>query len=266
MNADTTRQKLLQYLQTHRRASVPELSLSLHVTRQDVRYNLNALIEECQVTRLDGHSQGSGHHRGRPSHLYQIVFAETQTTNLENLVQALYSLLEHSAASSEQNLPNEIASALFPIRAIPANLLHKRLTDTVQAFNVQAYQAAWEARPSGPCILLANCPYATILSRFPILCEVDRLAIQRLIKQRMSARPRKSTRMALHHTTVPFRSAKIAASSIDKSGLYSLRRSGLEIEGACYGRNGLDNIWGLMVGEAHHQPPYITLPTGNPGE
>ena len=51
----------------------------------------------------------------------------------------------------------------------------KRLTRSVDRLNELHYTAHWEARAGGPRLFLGNCPYASIISDHPELCQMDRL-------------------------------------------------------------------------------------------
>ena len=43
----------------------------------------------------------------------------------------------------------------------------------MQRLNPHHYQAAWEARASGPIVYFRNCPYAALIKDHPQLCQLD---------------------------------------------------------------------------------------------
>ncbi len=176
MPDETTRDRLFQYLQIHRSADVPELSTALQVTRQDVRYNLNLLISSGLVRRVTDKAIHNPHKPGRPS-VYYCLDPQTRPDNLNNLVRALlkttFSDVDLQTGSNEplQRVAQILAGLPAPA-SVPRNL-HARLNLALQELNRNQYRAHWEARPDGPCVLFANCPYAALLAEFPILCALD---------------------------------------------------------------------------------------------
>jgi predicted ArsR family transcriptional regulator len=101
--------------------------------------------------------------------------------NLEGLASALLHTLP-----ADSNLKNEkltvVAKHLLADYEPPANM-HARLNQAVEHLNTLHYQAAWEASPSGPRVILRNCPYALILSEHPELCQMDAALLSQLLRQ-----------------------------------------------------------------------------------
>ena len=65
----------------------------------------------------------------------------------------------------------------------PAENMLTQLHLAVEKLNQLKYQASWEASPSGPRIIMRNCPYALVLSDHPALCELDAALLTRMLNQ-----------------------------------------------------------------------------------
>ena len=172
-----TRQQIVEYLQTNRTATPIELSRALQVTAANIRHHLkqlkqNGLVEVVGTQPLRG--------RGRPMKLYSLTENALQH-NLEGLASALLHTLPNDPDLKGEKLA-EIAANLLGDYAPSANM-HARLNQAVEHLNALQYLAAWEASPSGPRVLLHNCPYALILDEHPELCQMDAALLSQLLAQ-----------------------------------------------------------------------------------
>lgn len=164
---------ILEYLKSHYLASPQELGRALKLTPQDVRYNLRQLMASGRIIH-EGKKLGAG--RGRPASLYRLS-TQAQDSNLVRLVEVLLDHLLDPALPQEQVLI-EIAHQLVFSSVSPYPAGAKAMNTLIEALNRQKYRSHWEARPSGPCVFLQNCPYAEILPKFSQLCEMDRYLIE----------------------------------------------------------------------------------------
>ncbi len=224
----TSRQRLLEYIQTRRYVTVAELSRVLRMSRANARHHL-AILEQQGLVRVAG-ERPLERGRGRPQLLYGL--AETaQAHNLDTLVGVLLDLLavdepaEHrlqryrtiaaglkSAGLKSAGLKSAGCGvdrpAAAPGRARPglkavqprSASLTQRLAATVQDLNHLNYQARWEAHAQGPRLILEHCPYAAILKNHPEICQIDRFLLQELTGVPVA----QTERLALDERGAPF--------------------------------------------------------------
>ncbi len=180
---DDTQARIIAYLQKNHSAAAAELAQALIVTKGDVQYHLKLLEQAGSIRRMPrGAQRQKG--RGRPSVLFQLA-PESRPDNLAGLASALLAALLSPSAGSEESRSaalDQVAAALFGSLE-PAPRLSQSLNRVVAMFNQYPYQARWEARRVGPCILLKNCPYAQILPEHPELCQLDQRALQLLLRR-----------------------------------------------------------------------------------
>ena len=171
----TTRQRILQFLRTHRQATAPELSLTFDLTQANIRHHLNILEKNGQIEVV---GQAPSEQPGRPSHVYMLT-RTAQDNSLDELSSALLiESLSGKNAGQRQKKLRSTARQLAGMQHDPDRSIIVRLGSAVQRLNDLNYNAHWEAHPDSPHVLLGRCPYATILSRHPELCEMDEHLIQ----------------------------------------------------------------------------------------
>jgi len=175
MTQKSTRDRIVLYLGKVRLASVAELSRALNFTHADIRYHLHDLISENQVSWLPIGMIKSITGRGRPARQYFLTMQAKQ----DNLARLTLAVLKNYLPDTNSELVRnkkfrQLAATLSPPFTPPSANITIRLKKLIQWLNENHYQARWEARSSGPCILFENCPYIKILAQFPELCELDR--------------------------------------------------------------------------------------------
>lgn len=177
----TSRQRLLEYVQTHRVVTSRELSRALKMTAANARHHLS-ILEAQGLVEVVGERPARG--RGRPARLYALS------------AQALgHGLHELSAALLDELLAGkgglELRAALDRIaRRLAGSIaegeldgsLTQRLYHSMQRLNELGYQAHWEAHAEGPQVILGRCPYASLLSAHPELCRMDTALLEKLLK------------------------------------------------------------------------------------
>ena len=172
-----TRQQIIDYLQANRMATSIELSRALQVTSANIRHHLKVL-EEAGNVEIVGQQPGRG--RGRPMNIYSLT-ENALHHNLQGLSSALLKTLFSETTKPEKKL-SEIANHILGEFQVAQNI-HARLNQAVEQLNRLQYQAAWEASPSGPRVILRNCPYASILAEHPELCQMDAALLSQLLDQ-----------------------------------------------------------------------------------
>lgn len=166
-----TRERIIEYLQTQRRCTVPQISDAFHMTRANMRYHLEKLVADgtVEVSR----PLVPARVRGRPVQVYQLAVS-SRPSNLPQLVDILLNQL-----TGEEQL-QQIAAALAADGDIPRHVT-QRISRVVQILNLKRYQARWEAHAQAPRIILRNCPYAAVLANHPELCRMDAYMLEQLL-------------------------------------------------------------------------------------
>jgi predicted ArsR family transcriptional regulator len=169
---NTSRNKILAYLQAHPAATVEDLSVELATrTLPNIRYHLQNLLSEGMIVQSGTIPSAR---RGRPVLQYSLNPAY-QNNNLGILSSLALDVLFSGKSPTEiQVILEDIAEKIVsPPQSTPGTLT-QRFTKTVEALNKRYYAARWEARPEGPRILFGHCPYTAILQHHPELCQMDR--------------------------------------------------------------------------------------------
>jgi len=163
----STRQKILAYLNSHPGAAAVEISRSLDLTAANIRYHLGLLIESGWV-QISG-KRGTGG-AGRPIKLYNRT-SSTLGTNIELLLGAM---LESLAAkkSADSDLLSIAETLAAKTNLNPDNRI-LRFNQALEYLNKLNYHASWEARPDGPQVMLRHCPYRDLAKDDTQLCQFD---------------------------------------------------------------------------------------------
>lgn len=169
-----TSQQILGYLSENPNATVRQISRALQVTAADVRYHLSNLLEQ-NLVNISANNKVS--QRGRPARSYTLSH-QARPNNILSLARAALSLLFCESPKLEKETLQQIANQLFPTQSEFPSSFTSKIIQLINRLNLTGYVARWEARPNGPRIFFANCPYRQLLNQFPQLCEVDRLILQ----------------------------------------------------------------------------------------
>ncbi len=183
----TARQRILDFIQNHRAATVAELSQALQSSSSNIRHHLSILQEQGAIEVI-GERPADG--RGRPMKVFALA-ERYRGNNLGLLVNALLEELLPGLANGErqmfyrrlaERMAEKIRRTAQPIAAkTSSDHLTRRLYETVQQLSAAHYQARWEARSDAPRLILGHCPYAAILGAHPEFCMVDALIIEMLL-------------------------------------------------------------------------------------
>ena len=166
---EPTRQRILEQISSKHSLSASQLSLALGTTAANIRHHLAILLEEGVVEIVERSSDGG---RGRPTQLYGLT-QQTRSHNLHKLADALLQELLEGLQPEERLAALERVASRLGEQAAAHGSLTQRLNVCVQLLNTMNYQARWEARASGPRLVLSHCPYALILPQHPELCQMD---------------------------------------------------------------------------------------------
>lgn len=174
----TTRQHILEYIQSKEVACAAEISRALHMTAANARHHLSSLKDEGVVTVI-GQRPSSG--RGRPVDLYRLTLPLARH-NLDGLANALLlELLERTDRQVDDGLLEKLATRLLAEGLPTSKNLTQRLSQAVQRLNRMNYQARWEANVQGPRVIFQHCPYAAIIGGHPEICQMDQLMLKNML-------------------------------------------------------------------------------------
>lgn len=220
----TARQRILEFVQSHRAATAAELSLALQTSPSNIRHHLS-LLQEQGAIEVIGERPADG--KGRPMKVFALA-ERYLGNNLDLLTSALLEetlsdLAEHECQEFYQRLAERLAEKIRgvaqPLAAkTGGDHLTRRLYETVQQLNTAHYQARWEARSDAPRLILGHCPYAAIIGDHPEFCKVDALLIETLLGERVE-HTRRLARDERGVRYCRFRVRKFTRSMSDKSAL-----------------------------------------------
>ena len=187
----TARQKVLTYLTKNRTGSAREIARSLRMSPATVRHHLRVLSSDG---RLEIESVRGRDRRGRPEKVYSLPRA-TWGDNLSALGDALLTV------SGSKVKMDALAKGLVGDADFASQPIAKRLNLVVEKLNQMNYHAGWEAGAEGPQIRFGHCPYAAIVGKHPVLCEMDTSLISQVISRPVLKEERSETQRS---DTCPF--------------------------------------------------------------
>ena len=174
-----TRERILLFFQENKTVTVPAISHAWGLTRADVRYHLNLLVKDGLVEVVTFVTPKATQ-RGRPVLHYRLA-NHLAENNFPPLCSALLDLYLAALPGEKRETALEVLVRSMITEQPPVSISPiQRLNLAVAYLNRYSYKARWEASPTGPRLLLRNCPYAAILNKHPELCEFDRILIDRL--------------------------------------------------------------------------------------
>ena len=162
----TTSELIINHLLYHTPQTVAELSRKLMLTKADIRYQLNRLI---QVGRVRSISTDEKNKRGRPAAKFTVE-ANLYPNNLEEIVEA-FLYLNRNNQNAIFILISEYLASKFDI-PLDRHLI-VQLNELIPKLNYQNYRARWETHIDGPLLFFHNCPYRTLLTKHPEFCAMD---------------------------------------------------------------------------------------------
>jgi predicted ArsR family transcriptional regulator len=171
MAAAKTQDQILAYLDRHPSAPADDIAQVLDVTKENIQYHLKKLLRDGIVTRTTLSAKDELL-RGRPTYLYRLS-DQSRPGNIPELADKLLEIVltANPPLSSQPAILEQLASRMFSFQAA-ANPT-QNLRQSMQRLNQHHYQAAWEARASGPMVYFRNCPYASLVKDHPQLCQLD---------------------------------------------------------------------------------------------
>ena len=165
-----SRQKILNYIHEQQSATVEELSRVFRVTPANIRHHMSILMEQGSV-RIIG--QRAAAIKGRPAQIYGSE-QQRDRSDLEPISKALLSTLFLNSGSDEkEKWIKDIAHLLASEFKIDSPNQTRKVYAAIRSLNRMNYQAHWEAHAENPRVILGHCPYQSILTSHPDLCQLD---------------------------------------------------------------------------------------------
>lgn len=175
----TTRQRIIEYLELHHASSAIEMSRAFRTTSANLRHHLKILKDQGLVYIVQREKKPG---RGRPTYLYMITH-ETGGNGLVRLTSALMQqILGPAESTARDNRLRKIAKKLTGRQLEGSSHLTQRLGETVEILNDLDYRAHWEAHSEGARIIFDHCPYADIINEYPELCQLDSMVIENFLR------------------------------------------------------------------------------------
>src|SRR5512136_1746187 len=170
-----TRQRILEILKEHHKATVEELADELELTPVTIRHHLDilrseGLVQAPQVKRRDT--------PGRPQHVYALT--EAADAYFPKNYAGFTDMMLHEIR--ERVPPEEMTSILSGVAtrmAVKAPLpqpnetLPQRMERMVKFLNSQGYESEWEMTDGGYLLRTHNCPYHDVARENVEPCVMD---------------------------------------------------------------------------------------------
>jgi len=172
----STKEEILATLSQHDSMSILELSISLNLTKADIRYQIQKLLTSGSINIVPPEAGM----RGRPAIRYKIANTH-YSHNLLTLINALLSIIPI-------NDDNISKIAKYYSSTIPSDhpqSLITKFNNLIISLNKQNYNARWETQFSGPVIYFSNCPYRQVVQNHPIMCELDRRILEVFLEKKV---------------------------------------------------------------------------------
>lgn len=166
----TTRQRILDYLEINRTATSIDLSRAFRMTSANLRHHLAILQEDGLISSV-GQQPANG--RGRPTLIYMIT-KQSSDHSLGELASALFEQVLGKRASKQRSQRlKRLAENMQGNTGKPDGSITQRLVAAIEQLNLLRYRSHWEAHTAGPRVILGQCPYASIIDKHPELCNMD---------------------------------------------------------------------------------------------
>jgi predicted ArsR family transcriptional regulator len=180
----TSRQRILEYLETHRAVTAADISQALRMTGANARRHLSILHERGAVEVI-GQRPSQG--KGRPAQVFGPA-NHASRSNLEQLASALLAEIEQllppeARQQSLQRIAGRLADPSAQAASQAGAHLTQRLYSAIQQLNKRGYQARWEAHSGAPRLILGHCPFKALTNLHPQVCQIDALFLETLLEE-----------------------------------------------------------------------------------
>ncbi len=175
----STRQRILDFLNNNYQATALELSQVFQMTPANIRHHLNILESDDEI-EIVGQSEVDG--RGRPNLIYMPT-KQSMMNGMSNLATALLETITNNRSKKQKEVQlQKLSSHLLGEETQEDQNITLRLGFAVQRLNELGYKSHWEAHIDAPRIFLGNCPYSELEDHKSELCQMDTYLIEGLVK------------------------------------------------------------------------------------
>lgn len=172
----STEEELLLILSKHQSLTVLELSTILNLTKADIRYHISKLIKRGQVIKEEPNVGLPG----RPAARFKVSPA-LYADNIEFLIDGLISIYDNKPELFTK-LEKYFLAQIKLDKTSSLLINFNKFIQILENFN---YKARWETHFQGPVVFFNNCPYRKIIHKYPELCELDRMIIEKSLNQKV---------------------------------------------------------------------------------
>jgi predicted ArsR family transcriptional regulator len=178
----STRHRILDYLKAEHSASAKDMASAFGMSRVNIHHHLQVLLSESKVFVATERFQSG---RGRPEQLYALSTPH-QPDSSARLMRGLLTVLSDPEPGKRigTRLKRLAAKLVGNVQRPEGHITH-RLVNAVKHLDVLGYRPHWEAQPEGPEIVLGLCPYASLVTEHPELCQMDTHIIQLLLDEKV---------------------------------------------------------------------------------
>ncbi len=173
----TTAQEILNVLTKSSPLTIAEISQHLNRTKADIRYHVSRFVKSGQIKPVPPSAPGTPAKAGRPAQAF-TVSDQLYPDNMKELMQTWF-LLSGLTPETLQTAAQFMAGNFSATdRSHPS--LFQTMKQRINELNQRHYNAHWEIKPSGPVIYFHNCPYKSLVSQNPQLCQFDQYLLSAL--------------------------------------------------------------------------------------
>jgi len=165
---------IIHFLSNNKPSTVLTLSKNLNLTKADIRYHLKTLIHSGAVHKIL--DVGKNTSKGRPAARFAIS-PIILPNNYSELLEILLLNNLHSIGVFETISQNILENMK---QTNHANIIEK-LNELNKELNLRNYDSRWETHNAGPIIFISNCPYRSLLIKFPGFCKMDKIILSQYI-------------------------------------------------------------------------------------
>lgn len=165
---------IIYFLSNNKPSTVLTLSKNLNLTKADIRYHLKTLINSDIVRKIE--FDGTSAPRGRPSARFTI-----SPNTLPNNFSELLEILLINNPGDKDIFANISQKILANMKLTNRASNFEKLNELIKELNQRNYDSRWETHTDGPIIFISNCPYRSLLNKFPGFCKMDKIVISQYI-------------------------------------------------------------------------------------
>jgi DeoR family transcriptional regulator, suf operon transcriptional repressor len=177
----STRERILQTLHNHPRATISDLAIAVGINNISVRHHLTSLEAEGLLT-----AEEERHGVGRPRLIYFLT-----EKGIEKFPTSYFRLTTHLLDQMKDTLPAAVVNKLFTQMAedMTANQSEKISTLTLEQkldlikdlLAQEGFSIEWKKQGDGYQINEISCPYYQIGQSHPEVCAVDQTVISKIL-------------------------------------------------------------------------------------